>query len=286
MTAGELLKSLKLAFKAAGIESSRIDSELIVMEALGFTRVQLITREEYELSSDEIKKALEMKERRLKFEPMQYILGSCEFMGMNFSLNCDTLIPRPDTECLVERVIEYIKKTGADKALDIGTGSGAIAVSLAALTGIHCTGCDISQKALEMAAYNAKKNGVKNKTEFVLSDVFENIEGSFDIIVSNPPYIESDVIPTLSPQVKDYEPLRALDGGSDGLMFYRKIASEACNYLKNGGLIAFEIGYNQGGAVKEILEKFGFSEVFVCRDLAGLDRTVCGVLYKTEESYV
>lgn len=286
MTVGELLKSLKSAFVGAGIESSRIDSELIVMEALGFTRVQLITREEHTLSSEEMKKALEMKERRLKYEPMQYILGRCEFMGMEFSLNNSTLIPRPDTECLVERVIEYINKSGAKRALDIGTGSGAIAVSLAALTEVYCIGCDISKKALETAVCNAKKNGVNNKTEFVPSNLFENIEGSFDVIVSNPPYIESDVIPTLSPQVKAFEPLTALDGGSDGLVFYRKIASQAHRHLKKGGLLAFEIGCGQGGAVKKIMENCGFSGVEVGRDLAGLDRTVLGTLDKREELYV
>lgn len=282
MRTGELLKELKRVFADAGIDSSRIDSELIVMEALGFTRVQLITREDYELTAQELERVSEMKERRLKFEPMQYILGYCEFMGLDFSLNESTLIPRPDTECLVERVMEYIKLNSAKTVLDIGTGSGAIAVSLAALADVFCVGCDISKNALKMAAYNGEKNGVKAKTKFVQSDVFENIEGEFDIIVSNPPYIESDVISTLSPQVKDFEPVGALDGGSDGLKFYRKIAAEAKKYLKYGGLLAFEIGYNQGDAVKNIMEAQGFADVSVGKDLAGLDRTVLGTLCKRE----
>lgn len=282
MRTGELLKELKRVFADAGIDSSRIDSELIVMEALGFTRVQLITREDYELTAQELKRVSEMKERRLKFEPMQYILGHCEFMGLDFSLNESTLIPRPDTECLVERVMEYIKLNSAKTVLDIGTGSGAIAVSLAALADVFCVGCDISKNALKMAAYNGEKNGVKAKTKFVQSDVFENIEGEFDIIVSNPPYIESNVISTLSPQVKDFEPVGALDGGSDGLKFYRKIAAEAKKYLKYGGLLAFEIGYNQGDAVKNIMEAQGFADVSVGKDLAGLDRTVLGTLCKRE----
>lgn len=282
MRTGELLKELKRVFADAGIDSSRIDSELIVMEALGFTRVQLITREDYELTAQELERVSEMKERRLKFEPMQYILGHCEFMGLDFSLNERTLIPRPDTECLVERVMEYIKLNSAKTVLDIGTGSGAIAVSLAALADVFCVGCDISKNALKMAAYNGEKNGVKAKTKFVQSDVFENIEGEFDIIVSNPPYIESDVISTLSPQVKDFEPVGALDGGSDGLKFYRKIAAEAKKYLKYGGLLAFEIGYNQGDAVKNIMEAQGFADVSVGKDLAGLDRTVLGTLCKRE----
>lgn len=282
MRTGGLLKELKRVFADAGIDSSRIDSELIVMEALGFTRVQLITREDYELTAQELERVSEMKERRLKFEPMQYILGYCEFMGLDFSLNESTLIPRPDTECLVERVMEYIKLNSAKTVLDIGTGSGAIAVSLAALADVFCVGCDISKNALKMAAYNGEKNGVKAKTKFVQSDVFENIEGEFDIIVSNPPYIESDVISTLSPQVKDFEPVGALDGGSDGLKFYRKIAAEAKKYLKYGGLLAFEIGYNQGDAVKNIMEAQGFADVSVGKDLAGLDRTVLGTLCKRE----
>jgi release factor glutamine methyltransferase len=278
MRLGQLLADIKAELRSAGIESFRIDSELIVMEAVGCTRVQLITREDEPVTEEQLEKALSLKNRALANEPMQYILGHCEFMGLDFKLNRDTLIPRGDTECLVERVIDYIKEHNSRSVLDIGTGSGAIIVSLAALTEIEGTAVDISRNALDKARENAELNGVGDRIEFILSDLFENVTGSFDIIVSNPPYIEREVIAGLESRVKDYEPLRALDGGEDGLDFYRTIASNAHKYLNKNGLIAFEIGYNQGEAVSKILKDNNFCQIEVNKDLAGLDRTVCGRL--------
>lgn len=278
MLLGELLERTKALLKADGIESWRIDSELIVMQAAECSRVQLITRDNVPLTDTQLKSAEEMTARRLKREPMQYILGHCEFMGLDFKLNSDTLIPRGDTECLVETVLDYIKKSGSKTVLDIGTGSGAIIISLAVLGGISGTALDISEGALAMAKENAVLNGVADKISFIKSNVFENVQGSFDIIVSNPPYIEREVIPTLDRQVKDFEPVRALDGGNDGLDFYRIITKNAHSFLNKGGLLAFEIGYNQGDAVSGLMEGAGFIQVTVGKDLAGLDRTVCGRL--------
>ena len=278
MLLGELLERTKALLKADGIESWRIDSELIVMQAAECSRVQLITRDNVPLTDIQLKSAEEMTTRRLKREPMQYILGHCEFMGLDFKLSSDTLIPRGDTECLVETVLDYIKKSGSKTVLDIGTGSGAIIISLAVLGGISGTALDISEGALAMAKENAALNGVADKISFIKSNVFENVQGSFDIIVSNPPYIEREVIPTLDRQVKDFEPVRALDGGTDGLDFYRIITKNAHSFLNKGGLLAFEIGYNQGEAVSRLMEGAGFIQVAVGKDLAGLDRTVCGRL--------
>lgn len=278
MLLGELLERTKELLKADGIESWRIDSELIVMQAAECSRVQLITRDNVPLTDIQLKSAEEMTTRRLKREPMQYILGHCEFMGLDFKLSSDTLIPRGDTECLVETVLDYIKKSGSKTVLDIGTGSGAIIISLAVLGGISGTALDISEGALAMAKENAALNGVADKISFIKSNVFENVQGSFDIIVSNPPYIEREVIPTLDRQVKDFEPVRALDGGTDGLDFYRIITKNAHSFLNKGGLLAFEIGYNQGEAVSRLMEGAGFIQVAVGKDLAGLDRTVCGRL--------
>lgn len=278
MLLGELLERTKELLKADGIESWRIDSELIVMQAVECSRVQLITRDNVPLTDTQLKSAEEMTTRRLKREPMQYILGQCEFMGLDFKLSSDTLIPRGDTECLVETVLDYIKKSGSKTVLDIGTGSGAIIISLALLGGISGTALDISEGALAMAKENAALNGVADKISFIKSNVFENVQGSFDIIVSNPPYIEREVIPTLDRQVKDFEPVRALDGGTDGLDFYRIITKNAHSFLNKGGLLAFEIGYNQGEAVSSLMESAGFTQLTVGRDLAGLDRTVCGRL--------
>jgi release factor glutamine methyltransferase len=277
---GEVLADTKRALKVSGIDSWRIDSELIVMECTGCTRVQLITREDVPLTEEQLKRVSLMLERRLKREPMQYILGKCEFMGLDFELNSDTLIPRGDTECLVELTLEHIKASGAKTALDIGTGSGAIIVSLAKLSQISGVAVDISQNALAMAQKNAVSNGVADKIQFVESNLFENVKGKFDVIVSNPPYIESEVVFRLDSQVKDFEPLRALDGGEDGLDFYRAITAEAPRYLTEGGLLAFEIGYNQGKAVSDLMKRTGFEDVSVGQDLAGLDRTVCGILRK------
>lgn len=277
MMLGELLADIKNGLKAAGIESSRLDSELIAMRAVGCSRLHLITRDNEPLTEKQLELARDMLQRRLANEPMQYILGHCEFMGLDFELNRDTLIPRGDTECLVELALEYIKKTGAKTVLDIGTGSGAIAISLAKYAAVNCVAVDICKNALDMAAHNAEKNGVSDRVSFIESDVFKNVEGRFDVIVSNPPYIVSTVIPTLAAQVKDYEPMRALDGGSDGLDFYRTITAQAHKYLNNGGYLAFEIGYDQGEAVSRLLTDNGYADVKTGKDLAGLDRTVSGV---------
>lgn len=278
MTIGTALKDTIERLRAAGIETCRLDAELLVCEAAKCSRVQLITRDDVMLTSQQETELETMLLRRLKYEPMQYILGHCEFMGLDFKVNSNTLIPRPDTECLVEYVLNYIKENNAKTVLDIGTGSGAIIISLASLSDIKGTGADISEGALMVAGENADINSVAEKVSFIKSDLFENITGRFDIIVSNPPYIESGVIPTLGSNVKDYEPVGALDGGEDGLDFYRAIASKAPEYLNKPGLIAFEIGYNQAEAVKNILLASGFTDVETGRDLSGLDRTVCARL--------
>ena len=253
---GAALKNTFEQLRAAGIETCRLDAELLVCQAANCSRVHLITRDDTMLTPQQEADLEVMLSRRLKHEPMQYILGHCEFMGLDFKVNGNTLIPRPD----------------------IGTGSGAIIISLASLGNIEGVGVDISESALRVACENAAINAVDDKVSFIKSDLFENITGRFDIIVSNPPYIESGVIPTLGSNVKDYEPVSALDGGSDGLDFYRAIASKASEHLNKPGLIAFEIGYNQAEAVKNILLASGFTDVETGRDLSGLDRTVCARL--------
>lgn len=278
MRVGTALKNTVERLRTAGIETCRLDAELLVCEAANCSRVHLITRDDAVLTSQQEADLEAMLSRRLKYEPMQYILGHCEFMGLDFKVNGNTLIPRPDTECLVEYVLNYIKENNAKTVLDIGTGSGAVIISLAALGNIEGIGADISEGALMVARENAVINHVEDKVNFIKSDLFENITGGFDIIVSNPPYIESGVIPTLGSNVKDYEPVSALDGGSDGLNFYRAIAAKASEYLNKPGLIAFEIGYNQAKAVKNILLASGFTDVETGRDLSGLDRTVCARL--------
>jgi release factor glutamine methyltransferase len=275
MTVGKRLAELKKSLKAANIESWSIDASLIMMHAMGFNKMQLVTHDTDEVTPEKEEIISKFESERLSNKPMQYILGHCEFMGLDFDVNESTLIPRPDTEILVENAIEIIEKYGCKTVLDIGTGSGAIAVSLAKYTNAEVTAVDISPKALETAKHNAEKNGVN--VNFILSDLFENINTEFDVIVSNPPYIETAVVETLESNVKDYEPRTALDGGEDGLYFYRKITQNAHRYLTDCcGALAFEIGYNQAEALKKIFKTYSFDNILIKNDLSGLNRLAIG----------
>ncbi len=269
-----VLDKVKTALKEKGIESSSLDAALILSEVLKLSRIQLVTHNNDEISDDKLHIIEEYTKRRLGREPMQYILGHCEFMGMDFEVNKNTLIPRADTENVVERAIDIIREKGYKSVLDIGTGSGAIAVSIGKYTDTDVTAVDISRPALETAVKNARKNNVN--INFIESDLFENVRGSFDMIVSNPPYIESSVIDTLDVQVRDHEPVLALDGGEDGLYFYRRIISKLPVFLKKKGCIIFEIGYNQGYALCSMLKENNFKNISVRQDLSGLDRVVTG----------
>ena len=224
-------------------------------------------------------------DRRAAGEPLQYILGSQEFMGLNFAVNPSVLIPRQDTETLVELAL---KRAGEKKRslsiLDMCCGSGAIAVSMAHfLPKAKITACDISLEALEVARGNAARNGLNGRIEFRESDLFfmtkrkktVRIKDSFDMILSNPPYIPTQDIDTLQMEVRDHEPIKALDGGSDGLDFYRRIAEDAFGSLKKDGLMFLEIGCDQAEAVTSLLSGAGYySEIEVHKDLTGLDRVI------------
>ena len=206
--------------------------------------------------------------------PLQYITNMQEFMGLNFYVDENVLIPRPDTEVLVEEVIKLAKEKENIAILDMCTGSGAIAIALAEyLTNAKITASDKSKKALVVAQKNAKNT--KASIQFIESDLFGNIKDKFDIIVSNPPYIESDVIKCLDKEVQK-EPMMALDGGKDGLDFYRKIAKQARAYLNEDGYLALEIGYNQKEKVKELLKKEGYREIYSKKDFGDNDRIVIG----------
>lgn len=206
--------------------------------------------------------------------PLQYITNMQEFMGINFYVDENVLIPRPDTEVLVEEVIKLAKEKENIAILDMCTGSGAIAIALAEyLTNAKITASDKSKKALVVAQKNAKNT--KASIQFIESDLFGNIKDKFDIIVSNPPYIESDVIKCLDKEVQK-EPMMALDGGKDGLDFYRKIAKQARAYLNEDGYLALEIGYNQKEKVKELLKKEGYREIYSKKDFGDNDRIVIG----------
>jgi release factor glutamine methyltransferase len=223
-----------------------------------------------------------MLHRRMKREPLQHILGQAYFYGRAFNVNKNVLVPRFDTEVLVENALKTVKD--GDAVLDMCTGSGCIIITLAIERNLSvAVGCDKSDEALSVARGNLRKltGGAGRNITFMQGDLFQALGGdyrnSFDCIVSNPPYIESSVIDTLSDEVKNYDPLMALDGGEDGLAFYREITGQANSYLKDGGALFFEIGAEQGKAVAELMERAGYGDIEIIKDLAGLDRVVRGI---------
>ncbi len=268
----QLKTKLEKEFWAAGIaETSDID--WIVCEITGKRRSELGRIQEF--SGDELLKIEMAASKRLQHLPLGYIFGKTEFFGIPIKVTKDVLIPRLDTEILVEKVIKDINNSVDNlKILDIGTGSGAIAIAIAKNTNSAVTAVDISQPALDIARANAQNNGVC--VEFVHSNLFENLIGrKFDIIVSNPPYIETEVIKTLDDEVRNNEPHLALDGGADGLAFYRKIVEKAPMFLKNGGKLYFEIGYNQAEAVEKLMQN-SFKDIEILKDYENNDRVVLG----------
>lgn len=242
------------------------EARLLLAYAMGIKADDLIKFSEV---SDEVENIFnELLQKRISGIPYAYITGVKEFMKLDFQVNENVLIPRPETEMLVEEAL----KKNADSILDMCTGSGCIAISIAYYNkNAKITAVDISEKALEVAEENAKHNNVH--IEFVKSDLFENVHRKYDLIVSNPPYISSNDMKELQKEVQK-EPHIALDGGKSGVIFYEKIAEKAKDYLKENGNLIFEIGYNQGQAVKEILEKNDYENIEIKKDLSGNDRVV------------
>ncbi len=222
-----------------------------------------------------------LKKRTQERIPLQYLIGTQEFMGYPFMVTPDVLIPRQDTEIVLEEVIRQGKHP--KKILDLCTGSGCIAISLSLILKPDlCMGTDISEKALKVAKANGEN--LSPMVKFIKSDLFENVEGTYDLIISNPPYIRTKECKQLMPEVRNHEPMLALDGKEDGLYFYRKIIKKAGHYLEAGGMLAFEIGYDQGNDVKELMETQGFVSVEIKKDLAGLDRLVFGFAKEGEKN--
>lgn len=259
----------------SGFAEAESDSRLIFEYIAGIDRVKLTLEGDRELEPGIEEKLKAALAKRLTHMPVQYITGYQNFMGLEFMVSKDVLIPRMDTETLVEEVLRL--GLSNVRVLDICTGSGCILLSiLKYVYGSSGVGVDISDDALGVAKANSEALGID--ATFIKSDMFENIpkDERFDIVVSNPPYIRSDVIGTLMSEVKDYEPLLALDGSEDGLKFYRIIADRAPEYLNNGGMLFLEIGYDQGAEVSALLSAAGFMDVEVIKDLSGLDRVVSG----------
>ena len=261
---------------SAGCEEAGTDSWLLFSCLTGMTRADYFLKKEEEPLERERASYLQLIEKRASHIPLQYITGEQEFMGLPFYVDENVLIPRQDTEILVETVLPYVSEK---RVLDLCTGSGCIAVSLAVLgKTAFCLGTDISVPALNVAGKNAKRNHAA--VSLMESNLFEKIDGVFDVIVSNPPYIPSKVVESLQKEVKEYEPGGALDGGADGLDFYKKITEESRHYLENDGLLFFEIGFDQRESVCKLMQKAGFCDVTWKKDYAGLDRVVFGRLRK------
>lgn len=266
---------LQKSLSVAGIEEAHTESAYILDEVLGIRATTCHADPGREVSPEDMQKLEAVVDRRSKHEPLQQILGKTYFYGYSFRVNADVLCPRPETEGLIESVIPYLKS--GMRLLDVCTGSGAILLTLlneARRLGmeIEGTGTDVSEKALAIARENAKHHALE--ATFLQGDLLEPAEGAYDIMTINPPYIKSEECNALMPEVRDYEPRIALDGGEDGLLFYRRLAKEVRPYLKKDGWLFMEIGYDQGKSVPALFKEAGFLEVEAKKDLAGLWRVV------------
>lgn len=257
----------------AGVPDAALDAWYLLQMVCKIERSYYYVHGEEDITQDAQKEYEIAVQKRAEHIPLQYIVGEQEFMGLRFKVNSNVLIPRQDTETLVEQVLKIVKP--GMKVLDLCTGSGCVLISVLKnapeLTGM---GSDISKTALLVAKENAKLHEVD--AEWVRSDLFDNITETFDVVMANPPYIPTGEILSLMPEVRDFEPENALDGGADGLDFYRKIAGQVKDYLNPGGYVYMEIGYDQGEAVSELMRNAGFTEVEVIKDLARNDRVVKG----------
>ena len=267
--------------REAGIEEASIDAWLLLEYVTGVSRAKYLCEPSMEIAEKDAGKYCELLEQRAKRIPLQHLTGEQEFMGYTFKVNEHVLIPRQDTEVLVEEAIKFLRP--GKSVLDMCTGSGCILLSLLKMgvekfymRNVKGTAVDISEEALKVAMANAETLGVE--VSFVQSDLFENVDvnvtGKFDVLVSNPPYIRTSVIEGLQEEVRLHDPFIALDGKEDGLYFYRKIIETSVNYLNDKAMVLFEIGHDQGEDVSNLLKDAGFSNVWVKKDLAGLDRVV------------
>ena len=279
MTIKETLKKANDILVKNNIEENFLKSRILLADVLKVNKEYLIIHEDEEILLEKEEEFFFKIKRLVKGKPIQYIINRAEFMGLEFYVDKNVLIPQPDTEILVENLIALVEnlqkmKQNEIKILDLCTGSGAIVISLCKkLQNVKLFASDISDKALEIAKKNAKTN--ETQVEFIESDLFENINEKFDIIVSNPPYIETSEINKLSQEVQN-EPRIALDGGNDGLRFYRQIAKNVKDFLNESGYLAVEIGYNQKDQVKNIFRNYGLRNIYTKKDLNGIERIIIG----------
>ena len=266
-----------LKFATEQFQTPRLDAEVLLAHVLNCRRLKLYTETEKILTEEEISRFKKLIERRVEKIPVAYLIGTKEFFGLNFVVTPEVLIPRPDTEILTQRAIEFLQSFEGEKIFaDLGTGSGAICISVLKFCKIaRAAAVDISEKSLEVAEFNAKKLNVDDRINFFCGNLFEPFaEKKFAAIISNPPYIPTAELKNLQAEVKR-EPKIALDGGADGLNFYREIISKAPKFLFGGGLLAVEVGINQAATVKNFIESDGnFHGTGILKDLAGIERVV------------
>lgn len=273
MTWRELLTEGKRTLAACGIEDAELDAWILLEYISHMDRAGFFLRQQEEASEEDARQYRGLIRQRGSHIPVQHLTGTQEFMGLGFIVSPDVLVPRQDTELLVEKLLPL---SDGKKVLDVCTGSGCIAVSLAKLgTPELVDATDLSEKALTIAGKNAQR--LEADITFYQGDLLENISGKYDIIVSNPPYIASEVVRGLMPEVKDHEPRMALDGGEDGLELYRRLLEQVPPHLEAGGILAVEIGYDQGKAVTSLFKEHGFEQIECCQDLCGNDRVVTGI---------
>lgn len=276
-TISKQLAKATAELERGGIENARLDAEVLLAYVLNVRRLALYVNIDKKLTAEEITRYANLIKRRLERIPVAYLTGHKEFMGLNFAVTPDVLIPRPETEILAQGVIEHLQGFNRKlKIADLGTGSGAICVSILKFAeNVTAAAADISSAALEVAKFNAEKFNVADRINFYAGNLLEPLAGqTFDVIISNPPYIAADEFKTLEPEIFE-EPRLALDGGNDGLDFYRKIVASAPKFLNDGGFLAVEIGQNQAAAVgKLIRETENFGRVEIWNDLAKIERVV------------
>lgn len=270
---------LMTQFREAGLDTPDLDARLLVMAATGFSHTDMIARGTEFPSADVLEIIADYAARRLAGEPVDHIVGHREFYGRRFKVSKDVLSPRPETEMLIDAATEFLKGKAKPHILDLGTGSGAIAISiLAEIEEARGEAVDVSGSALNIAKENAAAHKVDDRLTFLEGSWFAPVSGRYDIIVSNPPYITAAAMEELEIDVKAFDPDLALSGGDDGLTAYRAIISQAASHLKPAGLLLFEIGYDQASSVMDLLTEAGFSKMSVHKDLSGHDRMIKAVV--------
>ncbi len=278
-TLDSLFAEAKARFLQAHIGEAALDARVLISGLLDLPAVAFMTRGSEPVSVEDVQRIRDAIARRAAHEPVYRILGWREFYGLTLGMSKDTLEPRPDSEMIVEGLLPIARRIVAEKGscriIDLGTGTGAICLALlSAVPEATGVGSDLATGAVEMARANAERNGLGGRFTGVESDWFERIEGMFDIIVSNPPYIRTDVVASLAPEVKDHDPALALDGGADGLDAYRTLAAGAAAHLAPGGVVGVEIGYDQMQVVGQLFTDNGFRAIDRVRDLGGNDRAI------------